>query len=113
MIGMMRQPKNLMSEAKIFSKAAKKGSVRHRFIPTDGAYLKQTFLDLIEEAKHDLYIGTPYFIPGKELADALVAAAKRGVRIAILVPKKSGSFLCERGEVSVLAAPAESRLHCL
>lgn len=86
---------NLMSETKYFPKQ-QKGSVRHRFIPTDGAYLKQTFLDLIQEAKHDLYIGTPYFIPGKEITDALVAAAKRGVRIAILVPKKADhSFVRE------------------
>ncbi|SFJ66577.1 MULTISPECIES: cardiolipin synthase [unclassified Bacillus (in: firmicutes)] len=67
----------------------KKGETSHRFIPTDGAYLQQTFLDLIEKATKELYIGTPYFIPGKKLMNALLRARKRGVRIIILVPKKA------------------------
>ncbi|HDX9587246.1 TPA: cardiolipin synthase [Bacillus pseudomycoides] len=67
----------------------KKGETSHQFIPTDGAYLQQTFLDLIEKATKELYIGTPYFIPSKKLTNALLRAHKRGVRITILVPKKA------------------------
>ncbi|MCI0765285.1 cardiolipin synthase [Bacillus sp. TL12] len=65
------------------------GPILHRFIPTDGAYLQETFVSLIESAKEELYIGTPYFIPGKKIMDALLQAKKRGVRITILVPKKA------------------------
>lgn len=67
----------------------KKGETSHQFVPTDGAYLQQTFLNLIEKATKELYIGTPYFIPGKELMNALLRARKRGVRITILVPQKA------------------------
>ncbi|MCP8967973.1 cardiolipin synthase [Ectobacillus ponti] len=79
---------NLLRESRYFPPLLP-GAVEHYFVPTDGAYLQQTFLDLIEMAQHDIYIGTPYFIPGKRLMDALIQAAQRGVRIAVLVPKKS------------------------
>ena len=65
------------------------GTMLHRFIPTDGAYLQQTFLNLIESAKKELYIGTPYFIPGKKIMDALLQAKGRGVHVTILVPHKA------------------------
>lgn len=67
----------------------KKGVTSHQFVPTDGAYLQQTFLDLIEKATKELYIGTPYFIPSKKLMNALLRARKRGVHVTILVPKKA------------------------
>ncbi|WP_028400623.1 cardiolipin synthase [Ectobacillus panaciterrae] len=79
---------DLIKESKYYPALAK-GSALHRFVPTDGAYLQQAFLDLIEEAEHDLYIGTPYFIPGRKLQRALLRAAERGIRITILVPKKA------------------------
>ncbi|KEK25523.1 cardiolipin synthase [Bacillus gaemokensis] len=79
---------NLLRDTIYFPKQLP-GTVLHRFIPTDGAYLQQTFLNLIESAKEELYIGTPYFIPGKRIMDALLQAKKRGVRITILVPKKA------------------------
>jgi cardiolipin synthase len=69
------------------------GTVLHRFIPTDGAYLQNTFLHLIESAKKELFIGTPYFIPGKKIMNALLKARKRGVQITILVPQKADHAL--------------------
>ncbi|MFD3446742.1 cardiolipin synthase [Microbacteriaceae bacterium 4G12] len=79
---------NLLDEATYFPELGK-GKVRHCFIPTDGAYLQKTFLDLIEGAQETLYIGTPYFIPGKRLMKALLKAAERGVCVTILVPEKA------------------------
>lgn len=69
------------------------GNILHRFIPTDGAYLQNTFLHLIESAKKELFIGTPYFIPGKKIMNALLKARKRGVQITILVPQKADHAL--------------------
>lgn len=69
------------------------GTIIHRFIPTDGAYLQNTFLHLIESAKKELFIGTPYFIPGKKIMNALLKARKRGVQITILVPQKADHAL--------------------
>jgi len=79
---------DLLEEASFFPKQMP-GPMLHRFIPTDGAYLQETFVSLIESAKEELYIGTPYFIPGKIVMNALLQAKKRGVRITILVPKKA------------------------
>ncbi|WP_283751063.1 cardiolipin synthase [Bacillus cereus] len=69
------------------------GAILHRFIPTDGAYLQNIFLHLIESAEKELFIGTPYFIPGKKIMNALLKARKRGVQITILVPQKADHAL--------------------
>ncbi|MDR4982135.1 cardiolipin synthase [Bacillus cereus] len=69
------------------------GAILHQFIPTDGAYLQNTFLHLIENAKEELFIGTPYFIPGKKIMSALLKARERGVQITILVPEKADHAL--------------------
>lgn len=79
---------NLLEETRFF-KSLQKGDTPHRFIPTNGAYLEETFLHLIESAEKTLYIGTPYFIPGKKLLHALQTATKRGIHITVLVPKKA------------------------
>ncbi|ACK94511.1 MULTISPECIES: cardiolipin synthase [Bacillus cereus group] len=65
------------------------GTIMHQFIPTDGAYLQHTFLHLINGAKKEICIGTPYFIPGKKIMNALLKARERGVQITILVPEKA------------------------
>ena len=65
------------------------GKFVHRFVPTDGAFLKARFIDLIQQAKTQIMIGTPYFIPGKEIRDELIAAANRGINVEIMVPMKS------------------------
>ncbi|KFN04067.1 cardiolipin synthase [Bacillus clarus] len=79
---------NLLKRTMYFPRQ-QSGDVLHRFIPTDGAYLQSTFLHLIKNAKEELYIGTPYFIPGKKIMDALLEARQRGVHITILVPQKA------------------------
>ncbi|PEJ09214.1 cardiolipin synthase [Bacillus wiedmannii] len=83
---------NLLDSSLYFPKQ-QPGTILHQFIPTDGAYLQHTFLYLIESAKQELFIGTPYFIPGKKIMHALLKARKRGVQITILVPEKADHAL--------------------
>ncbi|MGI8605114.1 MAG: phospholipase D-like domain-containing protein [Verrucomicrobiales bacterium] len=40
----------------------------------------------IASARHSLLIATPYFVPDDTLLDALCAASRRGVKVAILMP---------------------------
>lgn len=47
---------------------------------------ENVYLNLIEHAKHYVYIFTPYLIIGSEMATALVNAAKCGVDVRIVVP---------------------------
>ena len=66
----------------------KQGSIPLRILPTDGTYLEETFINLVKQAKETLLIGTPYYIPGEALQKELIEAAKRGVDVKLIVPKK-------------------------
>jgi cardiolipin synthase A/B len=45
-----------------------------------------TFMLAISGARRSIHITNPYFLPDDAMLDALVQAATRGVRVAILVP---------------------------
>lgn len=63
-----------------------KGEIKHQFFATKNGMLETLYSELIEEAKNEIIIGTPYFIPGKTVFDKLIAALERGVQVKILVP---------------------------
>ncbi|WNF37252.1 cardiolipin synthase [Bacillaceae bacterium IKA-2] len=65
-----------------------KGLHQLKIIPSDGALLEETFINFINEAKTSIYIGTPYFIPGHVINNALIEAVKRGVDVKVIVPKQ-------------------------
>ncbi|MFT4033064.1 MAG: cardiolipin synthase [Siphonobacter sp.] len=52
-----------------------------------------SLLQAINLAKEEILITTPYFIPGDSLMDALMVAALSGVKIKLLVPGISDSFI--------------------
>ncbi|PGW80137.1 cardiolipin synthase [Bacillus thuringiensis] len=81
--------KQNLLDASLYFPKQQPGTILHQFIPTDGAYLQHTFLHLINAAKKEICIGTPYFIPGKKIMNALLKARERGVQITILVPEKA------------------------
>ncbi|UOQ94989.1 cardiolipin synthase [Halobacillus shinanisalinarum] len=60
-----------------------------KIVPTDGMKLEGEFLKVIESAKREILIGTPYFIPTKKLMDAFKHALERGVTLQIMVPLKA------------------------
>lgn len=47
------------------------------------------FIRMIKSAKESVYIETPYFLPGFLLRKAMVDAAKRGVKVTVILPKQS------------------------
>ncbi|MBB5324035.1 cardiolipin synthase [Anoxybacillus tepidamans] len=65
------------------------GAIAHRFIATNGDGLEEDFSRLIRQAQREIMIGSPYFIPGKNVMDALLDALKRQVAVTILVPLKA------------------------
>ena len=52
-----------------------------------------SLLEVISNAKKEILITTPYFIPGESIIDALTVAALGGVSIKLLVPDRSDSKL--------------------
>ena len=52
-----------------------------------------SLLNTVYQAKQEILITTPYFIPDQSLMDALIAAALAGVSVQLLVPEESDSKL--------------------
>jgi len=50
---------------------------------------KKKYLELIKQAKEEIIIETPYFLPGSFVRKALIDAAKRGVKVKVITPKHS------------------------
>ncbi|MDF2946718.1 MAG: cardiolipin synthetase domain protein [Bacillales bacterium] len=64
----------------------KKLESKHRLVPTEGAYLLHTVIELVNKAEKELYIATPYYVPGRKVNRAIISALKRGVKVVLLTP---------------------------
>ncbi len=53
----------------------------------------QMFCTLIESARRELMITTPYFVPDQTVIDALCATALRGVNVTLILPKHNDSWV--------------------
>lgn len=53
----------------------------------------ESLISLIYSAKKSLVITTPYFVPDESILLAITVAAKRGVDVTLLVPKKIDSIM--------------------
>ncbi|PYM15574.1 MAG: cardiolipin synthase B [Candidatus Rokuibacteriota bacterium] len=66
------------------------GAVRAHVVtssPTAGDYqLTSLFVLAVAGARRTVYVTNPYFVPDDALANAFKAAARRGVRVVVLVP---------------------------
>lgn len=69
------------------------GDLRAKFIPRDNfrfrAAIENSYLRAIERAKTDVLIANAYFLPGIRFRRALIQAAKRGVRVRLLLQGKA------------------------
>ncbi len=70
-----------------------------------------TFAELIHSARHELVITTPYFVPDEMLLDAILSAARRGVRTLLILPRRVDSRIvaatCRSYYESLLSAGVE------
>jgi cardiolipin synthase len=57
--------------------------------------LRCLYINQFENAKKSIYLATPYFVPDRHFRGALVAAAKRGVDVRILLPARSDQRLVQ------------------
>jgi len=58
-----------------------------------GDGLLQAMLSLINAARREVVLTTPYFVPEDALVLALRGAAARGVRVVLILPRRIDSFL--------------------
>jgi cardiolipin synthase A/B len=79
-----------------------KGKVPHQFVPTEAGFLEDKYLHLIQNAKKSIVIGTPYFIPSNKLIDELITAAKRDIKITIVVPYITDHMLVQEASYRYL-----------
>lgn len=79
-----------------------------QFRSTEGVSLEDHFLHIINEAKNELCIGTPYFIPTESLMAAILKARKRGVTVYILIPMRADHPLVRDAAFSYLPALVEA-----
>ncbi|WP_270772548.1 phospholipase D-like domain-containing protein [Pauljensenia sp. OF14-1SRA] len=57
--------------------------------------IRGMYIDAIERATSHILITTAYFIPDKEILQALIAAAKRGVKVKVLIPEYSNHIMAD------------------
>ena len=68
----------------------------HRNVPELIIYpIRAMFLEAIDRAKERILITQAYFIPDRELVNALVTAAQRGVDVNVLVPERSNHIIAD------------------
>jgi cardiolipin synthase len=83
------------SESNINMEAA--GDVAVQVIPSGPVFregaIHQLLMGVIFTARHELVITTPYYAPDDALAEALVAAANRGVDVTLVIPARVDSRL--------------------
>ena len=69
---------------------------------SDAPYNMEAMLVGISEAAHTVRLCTPYFIPSEELSTALQLAAASGVRVELMLPAHSDSFIVQHASFSFL-----------
>ncbi len=80
---------------------ASEDSVKDDFVAVGNSYhlrdkhLYRTILRTITTAKKSVQITTPYFAPGREFLRALYYVAKKGVKVEILLPRRSDNIFAD------------------
>lgn len=69
--------------------ALTQGTTPMTLMVTYGYGVEDIFISFIEKANESIVIGSAYYIPGQNVQKALLAAAKRGVAITLVLPAKS------------------------
>ncbi|MGI5121672.1 phospholipase D-like domain-containing protein [Marinactinospora thermotolerans] len=68
----------------------------HRNVPEQLIYpIRAMYLEAIDKAKDHIYITQAYFIPDQAILRALLAAARRGVDVRVLMPRNSNHVVAD------------------
>lgn len=78
---------------------------------TDWANIMEALFIAINTAEESVHITTPYFIPNEAILTSLKSAARSGVEIHIMVPKKGDSWAARYASRSYFTGLLESGIH--
>lgn len=78
---------------------------------TDWANIMEALFIAINTAEKSIYITTPYFIPNEAILTSLKSAARSGVEIHIMVPKKGDSWAARYASRSYFQDLLESGIY--
>jgi cardiolipin synthase A/B len=68
----------------------------HRNVPRLWMFpIRAMYLEAITRASRNIWITTAYFLPDRDFAEALTAAARRGVDVRVLIPAKSNHVVSD------------------
>jgi cardiolipin synthase A/B len=68
----------------------------HRNVPRQWMFpIRAMYLEAINRASHHIWMTHAYFIPDSDFVDAVVAAARRGVDVRLLVPATSNHVVAD------------------
>ncbi|MEO6473137.1 MAG: phospholipase D-like domain-containing protein [Aeromicrobium sp.] len=68
----------------------------HRNVPRQLTFpIRGMYLEAIDRAQHHILITQAYFIPDRDILDALIAATERGVTVRILMPEISNHVVAD------------------
>ena len=70
---------------------------------SDWAGIMQAYFAVINNAKHHIYIATPYFTPNESILTAIKTASLSGVDVRLMLPERSDSRLVYRSTFSFLS----------
>ena len=73
-------------------------NVRHR------RQIERTYRQAIAHAQHEVLIANAYFMPGKQLRTALIHAARRGVRVRLLLAGRYEFFMQQHAGIPLWSA---------
>lgn len=84
-----QQKSGLARDAQVVAKAGLllRDNVLHR------GQIERAYLKAIGAARHDIVIANAYFLPGRRVRQALIHAAKRGVRVRLLLQGRYEYFM--------------------
>ncbi|MEI8337846.1 MAG: phospholipase D-like domain-containing protein [bacterium] len=73
-------------------------------------FMYKELIDVIRNAKHYLYLTTPYFLPDSRLLREIKHASRRGVKVCLLIPQKPNHILLEIGNRTFIQDLLEHRV---
>jgi cardiolipin synthase len=73
-------------------------------------YGMDTMVSLMYQAKKNIRIANPYFIPSDELNGAIINAAHSGIKVQLLIPGSSDSHIAQRATISYLKRLVENNV---